>query len=247
MLPNGDVYSGQYRHGRRHGTGLYVFCNGSRYSGQYRCDRRQGTGTMYYPDGSRYDGEWRRDQRHGHGRYTYANGDRYEGAWHHGQRHGVGTYSQQGQQACEQRSSWVMGQRNGPCEIRFAADAYRMHCLWRDAAPEQGRAVYTFDCQTMAVGYVVHVTQESGRTVPEWRLKYNDWYDRSLLPPAPMPPPLDDSDEDVCSYLTPPSSEDELQFDDLPIDDEEGGEDEGGDEIGGEELDGEEEQDHEPR
>lgn len=219
-----------------------MFRNGARYRGQYRCDRRSGRGTMFYPDGSQYDGEWRHDERHGHGRYTYANGDRYEGAWRKGQRHGVGTYAYRGQ-LCEQRATWVAGRRDGPCEVRLGDDAYRLHCRWRDAAPEQGRAVHTFACQTMAMGYYVVHREERGRVVAGWRVQSNDRYDRSLLPPAPMPLPLDDSDEDVCSYLTPPSSEDEMRFDDLPCDEEGECEDEGGcDEMGGEELDGDEEQ-----
>lgn len=152
-LPNGDVYQGHYRRGQRHGTGLYVFKNGARYKGAYRCGLRRGFGTMHFPDGSCYSGEWRRDLMHGHGLYTYANGDTYDGSWFRGQRHGVGTYTYAAAEAtnCVFHGTWLAGVRNGPVEIVF--DKHRFHGWWTEE-DAVGPAAYSFQCRTMALGYV---------------------------------------------------------------------------------------------
>ncbi|XP_017781157.1 PREDICTED: radial spoke head 1 homolog isoform X1 [Nicrophorus vespilloides] len=95
LLPNGDIYEGNYRRGKRHGKGMYCFRNGSRYDGEWRkvcLGLKHGFGQMQYPDGSRYVGHWRKDNKHGNGIYHYINGDNYEGSWYKGFRHGLGTY-----------------------------------------------------------------------------------------------------------------------------------------------------------
>ena len=94
VLPNGDVYEGQYKNGMRHGKGQYIFNdqNGAKYVGDYKDNRKNGFGTFFYPDGSRYEGFWKDDKRHGRGIYYYGNGDVYEGEWNNDQRHGQGTY-----------------------------------------------------------------------------------------------------------------------------------------------------------
>nr|CAD7196151.1 unnamed protein product [Timema douglasi] len=56
LLPNGDVYEGQYRNGKRHGGGLYVFRGGARYEGQWKKGVKHGEGKFHYPDGSWYEG-----------------------------------------------------------------------------------------------------------------------------------------------------------------------------------------------
>ncbi|XP_076181497.1 uncharacterized protein LOC143153810 isoform X2 [Ptiloglossa arizonensis] len=56
LLPNGDIYIGQYCKGLRHGKGLYVFKIGARYDGEWRRGLKYGQGTFWYPDGTRYEG-----------------------------------------------------------------------------------------------------------------------------------------------------------------------------------------------
>lgn len=56
MLPNGDIYIGQYRNGLRHGKGVYVFKNGAQYNGDWRHGQKYGQGIFWYPDGTRYEG-----------------------------------------------------------------------------------------------------------------------------------------------------------------------------------------------
>lgn len=55
LLPNGDMYVGQYRNGLRHGKGVYVFRNGARYNGDWRHGQKYGQGIFWYPDGTRYE------------------------------------------------------------------------------------------------------------------------------------------------------------------------------------------------
>lgn len=57
ILPNDDIYDGNYRHGLRDGRGLYVFKkNGSRFDGEWREGMKHGQGISWYPDGTRYEG-----------------------------------------------------------------------------------------------------------------------------------------------------------------------------------------------
>lgn len=56
LLPNGDMYVGEYCNGFRHGKGAYVFKNGARYNGEWRHGCKYGQGTFWYPDGTRYEG-----------------------------------------------------------------------------------------------------------------------------------------------------------------------------------------------
>ena len=57
VLPNQDVYEGQYANGKRHGQGTYKFKSGARYIGEYCENRKQAQGTFHYPDGSKYEGK----------------------------------------------------------------------------------------------------------------------------------------------------------------------------------------------
>ena len=78
------TYRGEFRAGRKHGTGVKTWPSGDRYEGGFVDDRKSGTGTYLWGSGSaspgeRYSGEWRDDRREGHGVYEWPNGDRYAG------------------------------------------------------------------------------------------------------------------------------------------------------------------------
>jgi hypothetical protein len=60
-IADGDRYEVEYRDGKRHGRGVYVWANGDR-----------------------YEGDWKDGKRHGRGSYVDGNGDRYEGDWKEG-------------------------------------------------------------------------------------------------------------------------------------------------------------------
>jgi len=69
ILPNGDIYEGEYQCGKKHGEGTYKFKNGARYVGVYSENKKDGKGTFYYPDGSIYEGQWTDDRKHGQKRF----------------------------------------------------------------------------------------------------------------------------------------------------------------------------------
>lgn len=92
-FPNGDVYEGEYRDGKRHGQGKYTFKKGGVYEGQYEDNKKEGQGVFTAPDGGKYSGHFKADLRHGQGKYEYVNGDVYEGEWRAGRKHGPGTYT----------------------------------------------------------------------------------------------------------------------------------------------------------
>ncbi|KAH3766613.1 MORN motif precursor [Pelomyxa schiedti] len=72
---SGDIYCGQFDHGKRSGTGRMLF------GGDSSCE---GGG------GGSYVGEWKDDTFNGRGVRLWANGDRYEGQWKDGKEHGEG-------------------------------------------------------------------------------------------------------------------------------------------------------------
>uniref|UniRef100_A0A3P8UQM3 Radial spoke head 1 homolog n=1 Tax=Cynoglossus semilaevis TaxID=244447 RepID=A0A3P8UQM3_CYNSE len=108
VLPNGDVYEGEYENGKRNGQGTYRFKNGARYVGTYFQNMKHGQGIFYYPDGSKYEGAWVKDVRRGRGVYIYPNGDTYDGEWLQHLRHGQGTYNFK-ETGSKYQGSWVNG------------------------------------------------------------------------------------------------------------------------------------------
>ncbi|KAK3147208.1 hypothetical protein QOZ80_3BG0279480 [Eleusine coracana subsp. coracana] len=69
LLPNGDLYRGQWRGAVPHGSGKYLWA-----------------------DGCMYEGEWRRGKATGRGRFSWPSGATYEGEFLDGFTHGAGTY-----------------------------------------------------------------------------------------------------------------------------------------------------------
>jgi hypothetical protein len=67
-MPNGEVYEGEFRQGKRHGRGTYTWSDGRTYNGEF-CD-----GIIQ-----------------GHGRYTVGNGDVYSCTFVDELRTGLGT------------------------------------------------------------------------------------------------------------------------------------------------------------
>jgi len=57
--PSGSSYTGQIKHEREHGWGVYWCFNGSRYSGEFKNGNFHGLGFWYYANGSKYAGQFR--------------------------------------------------------------------------------------------------------------------------------------------------------------------------------------------
>lgn len=89
---NGDVFTGDFFNGNRHGHGTLVFADGSEYVGEWECNRQHGAGTRRWNNGDCYTGQYVDGARTGEGRFYFANGDLYVGEWVNGIMHGFGRY-----------------------------------------------------------------------------------------------------------------------------------------------------------
>ena len=62
QFPNKNRYIGEWRGGRRHGTGIMYYATGAVYSGSWTADKKEGTGIYTQPNGNRVEGEFREDK-----------------------------------------------------------------------------------------------------------------------------------------------------------------------------------------
>lgn len=90
-LTSGDVFTGHWKDGMKHGEGEFKEKCGLIYKGQFKNDEKSGQGTMLWPDRRRYEGQWKKGKKHGIGIYTYF--DQSKGRlrtgrseWRHGDR-----------------------------------------------------------------------------------------------------------------------------------------------------------------
>ena len=73
---NGDVYTGEYKRGKRHGQGKLLFANGDLYSGQWEDDRFHGFARYYFrKNGRAYEGHFNVGNKQGKFKIQHANGD----------------------------------------------------------------------------------------------------------------------------------------------------------------------------
>ena len=75
-----------------HGQGTRRFPNGNIFTGIYKEGKRSGHGRCYFANGDMYVGEWKGDAMSGFGRYYYSNGQSFEGFFVDGKRNGKGKY-----------------------------------------------------------------------------------------------------------------------------------------------------------
>ena len=66
------------------GQGPATWVNGNRYSGEWRNGKKNGSGVQVDADGARYEGQWRDDLPNGRGTLVLANGEGYSGVWVNG-------------------------------------------------------------------------------------------------------------------------------------------------------------------
>lgn len=89
----GEVYDGEWKWDKRHGSGKMLFADGSQIRGNWQDGKPHGFGTMIDPHGATtYEGEFRDGKRHGLGRQIYESGDIYDGCWKEGYQHDRGVY-----------------------------------------------------------------------------------------------------------------------------------------------------------
>lgn len=92
VLPNGDVYEGEFEGNLPHGHGLLTYYNGSIYSGAFQRGKKHGFGSYRWSDGNVYKGNWENGAMHGTGVMTYSEGGSYSGSFFAGKKHGDGVF-----------------------------------------------------------------------------------------------------------------------------------------------------------
>jgi len=83
-------YNGQWKLGRMHGFGTYMFQDKYTCKGQWEDNRQHGTAVSVYPEGQIYDGEWVKGRYEGQGTFSSVCGSSYVGGYEFGRRHGHG-------------------------------------------------------------------------------------------------------------------------------------------------------------
>ena len=86
------TYTGNFKEGRMHGKGEYVWKNGGNYKGDFREGFFEGIGVRTYKSGTVYKGHFKYDKPHGEGTMTYVNGSIFKGLWQFGYKHGQGLF-----------------------------------------------------------------------------------------------------------------------------------------------------------
>lgn len=81
-VANGDIYIGDWIHGRRAGTGACAHANGDFYYGSWFNDEYHGRGVFVSRANQIYSGDWKNGARHGFGIETWLNGARYVGNYY---------------------------------------------------------------------------------------------------------------------------------------------------------------------
>ena len=71
---NGNVYTGEYRAGKRTGQGLCYFANGDLYTGAWNNDLIEGFGRYHYNTGRAFEGNFKAGKREGRGKFQLLNG-----------------------------------------------------------------------------------------------------------------------------------------------------------------------------
>ena len=78
---NGDIYTGDFLNGRKHGHGLLKTPTKRTYDGDWEDDLPHGYGMNTFPNGKVYRGEFREGKPFGDGQWTYSDGRTYTGKW----------------------------------------------------------------------------------------------------------------------------------------------------------------------
>ncbi|XP_053401021.1 MORN repeat-containing protein 1-like isoform X3 [Mercenaria mercenaria] len=84
-------YEGQWKNGKKHGSGKLVFLDSSFYEGTFQNGEIEGFGTRYFAaTGCKYQGQFKKGELHGKGRMIWPDGSIYEGQWVNNKRQGFG-------------------------------------------------------------------------------------------------------------------------------------------------------------
>ena len=78
---NGDVYTGSFLDGKKHGHGILETRSKRRYDGGWENDVPHGLGVNTFPNGKTYKGEYKLGRPYGNGQWIYSDGKTYSGTW----------------------------------------------------------------------------------------------------------------------------------------------------------------------
>lgn len=81
---DGDTYVGEFRDGKQNGKGIYTWVSGGKYSGDFKDNKMHGYGTFIRNNIGTYVGEFKEGVFHGQGTYTLVNGEIVNGPWNNG-------------------------------------------------------------------------------------------------------------------------------------------------------------------
>jgi hypothetical protein len=105
---NGASYIGQWRKGRRNGTGRFSFANGDVYEGKWVGDVPCGFGRLHFITGDIYEGQWENNAYHGQGALlNKKEGSCYVGEFKCGRRDGLGKVVDDATQRVLEEGHWV--------------------------------------------------------------------------------------------------------------------------------------------
>jgi len=110
-FPDDSEYEGSVVDGLRHGQGHFTQGNVT-YTGGWKCGVRHGTGIMRYSQTSFYDGQFIDGKENGYGLRQWDNLDVYKGNYKNGKRHGHGHLIMRNNQE-EYEGEWIEGVQNG--------------------------------------------------------------------------------------------------------------------------------------
>ena len=78
---NKDIYSGQWKNGKKDGQGTYIFNDtGMKYVGQFKAGKLE-CGKWLYPNGSFFEGNFDNNKPKGMGAWNFANKNKVEGCY----------------------------------------------------------------------------------------------------------------------------------------------------------------------
>lgn len=134
--PNGDVYEGEFKDGRRHGFGVFTERGtGNVYEGEWHRDLRHGSGVL--TSGLKdfiYDGHWENDMRQGYGHCVIRGCETYSGNWSCNQFHGTGKYIDA--EGAVYEGEFALGKKHGVGKQSSSAGGASYTGEWQDGVRE---------------------------------------------------------------------------------------------------------------
>ena len=82
---NGDIYTGDFLDGKKHGYGVLKTQSNRTYDGSWENDLPHGFGVNTFPNGKIYKGEYKKGKPFGEGQWIYSDGSTYTGKWINGE------------------------------------------------------------------------------------------------------------------------------------------------------------------